>query len=60
MARLGEDCCGLVRSCKNWQGVVRQVRKIFNPKQGDVMKTETKDQLRAKIEKLEERVKYAA
>jgi len=55
LARLGEDCCGLVRSCKNWQGVVRQVRKIFNPKQGDVMKTETKDQLRAKIEDLEKR-----
>jgi len=42
------------------RGEARQVRKILNPKQGDVMKTETKDQLRAKIEKLEERVKYAA
>ena len=39
------------------RGKARQVRKIFNPKQGDVMKMETKDQLRAKIEKLEGQVK---
>tara|TARA_R100001510_G_scaffold9686_1_gene7444 strand:+ start:202 stop:594 length:393 start_codon:yes stop_codon:yes gene_type:complete len=37
--------------------MARQVRKILNPKQGKIMKTETKDQLRAKIEKLEGQVK---